>query len=205
MFSCVLVSLCGCDNKPSIQIKPLAEDAVVLAFGDSLTAGTGARSSQSYPSVLQRLTGYTVINSGVPGELTGRGRDRLTFLLESYNPDLVVICHGGNDFLHHVSNAEIIRNIDAMINAAEKRDIDIILIGVPQARLPFKVLAFYKELAEQHNIPFDGDILADILSDSSLKSDQVHPNAQGYQKLVVSRKFRTFYFSLFNGHGFSVL
>ena len=90
--------LVGCDQ-PSDKLKPLSQDAVILAFGDSLTFGTGAAPEQSYPSLLAEMTNLKVINAGVPGEVSSDGKKRLAKLLEETQPDLVVLCHGGNDLV----------------------------------------------------------------------------------------------------------
>jgi len=76
----------GCG--PRREIAALTPDSVVLAFGDSLTAGTGAEPGDSYPAVLEKQLGCRVINEGIPGELAGQGLARLPALLEKYRPQL---------------------------------------------------------------------------------------------------------------------
>ncbi|HDL77641.1 MAG TPA: hypothetical protein ENG36_02615, partial [Lentisphaerae bacterium] len=149
-------------------------NGTVLCFGDSLTYGTGASPDQSYPSVLARITGLKVINGGVPGELSGEGRLRLPMLLQRYHPDVVVICHGGNDLLQKKPPAEIEANLAAMIEAAQSSGSRVILLGVPEPRLPPRCAALYRRLARRYRVPFDGKTLPDILSRGALKSDYIH-------------------------------
>jgi acyl-CoA thioesterase-1 len=77
MASAVLIACSSGAKSPR-----LAKDAVILAFGDSLTFGTGATPTESYPAILEHLVGRRVVNSGVPGELTGEGLSRLSGVLE---------------------------------------------------------------------------------------------------------------------------
>lgn len=172
----------ACDDGPGIS--PLPPDAVILSFGDSITHGTGAAKDQSYPSVLEGLTGYQVINAGVPGETTEGGVGRLPGLLETHQPDLVILCEGGNDFLRRRSTTIAKENLDRMIRQIRNSGADVILLGVPQLGLFLEASPIYEELAKHHKIPLLDDVLPDILGDRDLKSDQIHPNDQGYRKLA---------------------
>jgi acyl-CoA thioesterase-1 len=171
------------DNKPRLPL--LSADAVILAFGDSLTFGTGADNEQSYPAVLAQLTGITVINAGIPGEVTAQGVRRLPALLDRYKPQLLLLCHGGNDLLRKTGTTMARANIEKMIAAADQRDIPTLLIGVPQPALLFLEAApLYTEIAEQHGLVYEGEILPEVAADNTLKSDRIHPNAEGYRRMA---------------------
>lgn len=171
------------DNKPRLPL--LSADAVILAFGDSLTFGTGADREHSYPAVLARLTGLTVINAGIPGEVTAQGVRRLPALLDRYKPQLLLLCHGGNDLLRKTGTAMTRDNIEKMISEADQRDIPTLLIGVPQPALMFLEAApIYNEIAEQHGLVYEGEILPEVEADNKLKSDRIHPNAAGYRRMA---------------------
>jgi lysophospholipase L1-like esterase len=171
------------DSKPQLPL--LSADAVILAFGDSLTFGTGANSEQSYPAELARLTGLTVINAGIPGEVTAQGVRRLPALLDRYKPQLLLLCHGGNDLLRKIGTAMTRDNIEKMISEADQRNIPTLLIGVPQPALMFLEAApIYNEIAEQHGLVYEGEILPEVEADNKLKSDRIHPNAAGYRRMA---------------------
>ena len=171
------------DSKPQLPL--LSADAVILAFGDSLTFGTGANSEHSYPAELARLTGLTVINAGIPVEVTAQGVRRLPALLDRYKPQLLLLCHGGNDLLRKTGTAVTRDNIEKMISAADQRNIPTLLIGVPQPALMFLEAApIYNEIAEQHGLVYEGEILPQVEADNKLKSDRIHPNAAGYRRMA---------------------
>jgi acyl-CoA thioesterase-1 len=181
----LLLSLAACGSSPP-SVSPLGEDAVVLAFGDSLTFGTGTDEKQSYPARLEALIHRTVINGGVPGEVTGQGLERLPGLLEEYEPALLILCHGGNDLLRKMDENKAADNIRAMIRMAKDRGVDVVLIGVPKPGLFPSTAALYGDIAKEFDIPCEAEALTDILSTGSLKSDPIHPNADGYDKLARS-------------------
>jgi len=178
----LILLLAACGKPP--QIAPLPADAVVLAFGDSLTHGNGAPQGQGYPEVLAGLLGRTVINAGVPGEVSAAGLMRLPQLLEQHRPQLVILCHGGNDFLQKLDRTQAAANLAAMVAQIRTTGADVVLVGVPEFGLVLKPPKFYPEIAERFGIPYQGDIVSDLLGDRDFKSDTIHPNAAGYRRMA---------------------
>jgi len=182
-IAAVIVFLfCGCSSVP--QLPRLPTDGVVLAFGDSITFGTGANGGESYPAVLAQLIGRQVVNAGVPGEVTAEGVARLPGVLDRERPALVVLCHGGNDLLRRLDRGETAASLRAMVRMARERGIAVVLVGVPALDLSLSPPKFYREVADEFAIPYDGKTLPRILGKGSLKSDYIHPNAAGYRKLA---------------------
>lgn len=179
---CLLALLQGCGPHP--KVARLTALSVVLAFGDSLTAGTGASSAESYPAVLADMLGCRVVNAGIPGEESSAALQRLPTVLQQEKFDLVILCEGGNDMLGKQADEVILRNLDAMVSMAHDAGASVILIGVPKPGLLLKAPSYYRQVADQHGIPCDSKTIAQILASRSLKSDYVHPNAAGYKKLA---------------------
>jgi acyl-CoA thioesterase I len=179
----MVVSLAGCGDKVPPVAKLAATD-VVLAFGDSLTFGTGAKAEDSYPAVLGQLIGRTVVRSGVPGEQTAGGLARLSDVLDEHKPKLVIVCLGGNDMLRKGTPANIEANLREILKTIKSRGLDAMLIGVPAPALIASPPEFYSKLAREFAIPYEGDIVTSVLYKSELKSDPIHPNAAGYRKVA---------------------
>jgi len=178
-----LLGLAACSERVP-PLPRLADDAVVLAFGDSLTHGTGTTVDLAYPAQLQAIIGRRVINAGVPGETTAGGLARLPMVLEETDPDLILLCLGGNDMLRQRPEKETIANLRAMLRIARERGIPVVLIGVPAPRLFSGAPDFYAELAAEYGLPYEGEIFNRVLKDPSLKSDTIHANAKGYRKVA---------------------
>jgi acyl-CoA thioesterase-1 len=177
------VVLAGCSGKAP-KLPPLAVDDVIVAFGDSLTYGTGAKTKESYPAVLAELIGRNVVRAGVPGEVTEQGLARLSSVIEEHAPRLMIVCLGGNDMLRRLDETEIEHNLRAIIAGIRRRDIAVVLIGVPKPALLTSAPEFYAELAAEFGIPYEGKIVTSVLYKSEYKSDAIHPNAQGYRKIA---------------------
>ncbi len=179
LLSVLLLTACG--REP---LEAVPADGVIVAFGDSLTEGYGAPSGSSYPEVLADLTGRTVINAGISGELTASGLQRLPALLDRHDPDLLILMEGGNDILAGLDPAIIRQNLAAMIELTQARGITVILIGVPEKKLFSNTAPLYPSLADEYRLVHEGAVLADLLWDNAYKSDSIHFNAAGYRKLA---------------------
>ena len=177
-----LLLLAACERAPTLP--RLGANDVILAFGDSLTYGTGAAPNDAYPAKLVGLTQRAVVNAGVPGETTAEGLQRLPALLAEHHPRLVLLCLGGNDMLRRIPAGETENNLRLMLQTLRTSGTQVVLIGVPEPRIFGGAPDFYEELADEFKLPYDGDTLNTVLKDNALKSDPIHPNAAGYEAIA---------------------
>jgi lysophospholipase L1-like esterase len=182
LFLVLLITACSGDGP---RLEPLGADAVILAFGDSLTYGTGSDKARSYPAVLEQLSGRRVVNAGIPGEVTAQGLQRLGDTLAEVQPQLLILCLGGNDMLRQKPAAQIEANLERMVRISREQGIPVLLLGVPRpAIFGLESADFYYTLAERLQLPLEAEIIPHILAERELKSDQIHPNARGYRLLA---------------------
>lgn len=177
--------LAACGKQP--KMSPVPAGAPVLALGDSITFGTGAAPESSYPAVLARLTGWNVVNAGVPGDTSQAALVRLPGLLQQHAPRLVLVSIGGNDFLRGLPEGDTRNNIRAICQQGAAAGAQVLLVAIPA----FSVLAaatrsladhpMYGDLAKELRIPVHASGWAKVLSDASLRSDAIHANARGYE------------------------
>ena len=176
---CLAVLLAACDRAPTLP--KLSSHDVIVAFGDSLTHGTGASTDDAYPAVLATLTGRTVINAGVPGDTTSSGLARLPAVLDEHKPRLVLLCLGGNDMLRKHPEAATENNLRLLVQTIRSSGAEVMLIAVPEPKLFGGAPDFYGRIAKEMQLPLEDDIFSDVLKDNRLKSDPIHANAAGYR------------------------
>jgi lysophospholipase L1-like esterase len=178
----VVLVVGGCSDRPKLE--RLSTDAVVLAFGDSLTFGTGANEDESYPAQLEKLIGRRVVRAGVPGEVSAQALARLPAALDEHAPRLLLLCTGGNDFLRRLGNQQAERNVREMVKLAKSRGVAVMLIGAPEPGFTLSPPAFYADIAKEFRLPYEESVIGQVLRDASLKSDSIHPNARGYRVIA---------------------
>src|SRR5512139_2897766 len=142
----LVLLLAACERTPTLP--KLHSHDVIVAFGDSLTHGTGASSDSAYPAVLATLTGHTVVNAGVPGDTTASALLRLPDVLAEHKPRLVLLCLGGNDMLRKQPVAQTENNLRLLVQTIRASGAAVVLIAVPEPQLFGGVPVFYSRVAE---------------------------------------------------------
>lgn len=174
-----------------------AADRLVLAFGDSLTAGYRLSPGQGFAPKLeaalrQQGVAARVHNAGVSGDTTAQGRARLNWVLAALKakPDVVIVELGANDMLRGLDPARAEANLDAILAELAKRRIKVLLAGMvaapnlgPDYAKRFNPI--YARLAAKYRVPLYPFFLAGIVGDRSLHiGDAIHPNARGVSVIV---------------------
>lgn len=180
----LMLTISGCSKPRQPTIPYIPPDGIIVAFGDSLTFGVGAPIDKSYPAILETLIQRKVINEGVPGLETENGDKTILNLIQQYHPALIIVCLGGNDMLRRRSEDIIAKNIENMVITALGNNVPIILIAVPKPGLSISPPDFYEKIAKKYHIPVDTDSLYELETQNKYKSDMIHLNANGYQKLA---------------------
>ncbi len=185
---------------PPPAAAPAEDDSrpVLVAFGDSLTAGYGIEVDEAWPARLQERLDregfeYRVVNAGVSGETTSGGLRRLPWVLDR-NPSaaLVVIALGGNDGLRGVPVDVMMDNLGGMIREAEGRGLTVLLAGVPappELGRDYEdgFAETFREVAEDTGVPLLPSLLEGVAGVAELNQrDGIHPTAEGALRLAAN-------------------
>ncbi len=171
--------------------QPVPPGSTVLALGDSLTHGTGAAPEAAYPKVLADLTGWRVVNAGVPGDTSAQALARLPALLAEHRPALVIVSIGGNDFLRRLPESDTRAHIHAICQQAQRSGAQVLLVAVPRLSLAAALGSLsdhglYEDVAKDLKVALQREGWSQVLSQPELRSDAVHANAQGYARFASS-------------------
>lgn len=154
--------------------------SAVIAFGDSLTAGYGAGETEAFPAVLAQRIGVDVINAGVSGDTTESALARLDADVLEANPRIVIVGLGGNDYLRRMPISTTERNLREIVRRIQGAGAMVVLLGFEFPTLGPRYDAMYEKVADEEGCLLIPDLLDGILTNSKLKSDEIHPNAAGY-------------------------
>ena len=199
-FSAVFFSACGVSTaekpsnvnpakkQPPVQV--LSGRPKIIAFGDSLTAGFGLAEKESYPYLLQEKLNadgykYEVVNAGVSGDTSLGGLERIDWVLEMENVEILILELGANDLLRGVPVAQMKKNLDNIIRKAKAKNVKVMLCGMlapPSvgAQYQREYTNAFPDLASEHKVEFLPFILEKIALDKKLnQADGIHPNAEG--------------------------
>ncbi len=174
-------------------VEEVTSEKIILFFGDSLTAGYGLELEEAFPALVQKRLDsldfkYTVINSGLSGETTSGGRNRLNWVLKQ-KVDVFVLELGANDGLRGIPLVETRKNLQAIINLVKEKnkDTQIVLAGmqIPPNMGPEYTTEFRKifpELATENEIALIPFLLEGVAGIPNLNlEDGIHPNTEGHQ------------------------
>jgi acyl-CoA thioesterase-1 len=175
---------------------PAARDSrpVILAYGDSLTAGYGVQASQGYPARLQRKLDeqghkYRVVSMGISGDTTSGGRARMRAALDQ-KPSIVILELGANDGLRGMPVSQMQANLEAMIKDFQKAGAKVILAGMtlPRNYGDAYVQSFenvFRDLAKKYDTPLIPFFLEGVAGNPKYTlEDLIHPNAEGYARVT---------------------
>jgi len=189
VYLLLIFTLVAC-GKTAEKYAAIPQGATVLILGDSLSYGTGANTGtntgEDYPSLLATKTGWQIINAGVPGDTSAGGLERLPALLQQHQPKLLIVELGGNDFLHNVPQTKTMANLKAILTQAKQAAVPSVLVAIPEVSAFRAAMGnlqdhtLFETLAQETNTPLISNVFSEVLSDNTLKADQIHANAKGY-------------------------
>jgi acyl-CoA thioesterase-1 len=169
-------------------------ERVIVALGDSLTAGLGVAADEAYPALLEaRLAregyAYRVVNAGVSGDTTAGGLRRVDWILR-VKPEIAIVALGANDGLRAQSPQAMRENLTAIVNHLQAAGTRVLLVGMrlpPNYGLDYtkEFQAVFPEVARSTGAAFMPFLLDGVAADTRLNQpDGIHPTAAGYQVIA---------------------
>jgi len=188
-------------NRPLVKPKAVTDRPKIVAFGDSLTAGFGLAEKDSYPYLLQKNLdsdgyNYEVVNAGVSGETSLGGLERIDWVLEQDNIDILVLELGANDLLRGLPVAKMKENLGTIIKKAKAKNVKVLLCGMlaPEtmgATYQRDYVMAFPDLASEHKVEFLPFVLENIALKKELnQADGIHPNAEG-SKIMTANIYKS--------------
>jgi acyl-CoA thioesterase I len=210
VFSTILFASCNIStatrqsnsnpNKPLATPQVTSNKPKIVAFGDSLTAGFGLLEKESYPYLLQeRLKtdgyDYEVINAGVSGDTSIGGLERIDWVLEQENVQILILELGANDLLRRMPVAKMKKNLAQIIEKAQAKKIKVLFCGMfapPAVGADYQreYTTTFPDLASEYKVEFLPFLLENVALNKDLNQpDGIHPNAEG-EKIMTDNVYK---------------
>lgn len=200
-----LLATASCDStqpkQPAAPESPVIrqtdfKEGIIVAMGDSLTAGLGLPESEAYPALLEQLLAerghnYRVVNAGISGETSSGARSRIDWILK-LEPRIIIVETGANDGLRGIDPELVEENIDHIIARFKQEGVTVILTGMQMvtnlgASYVSSFNNLYPKLAAKHDVIFMPFFLKGVATEASLnQEDGIHPNAAGYEVIAAN-------------------
>jgi len=177
-----LLGLLGCAKKEIKNIDSGGRN--IICFGDSITFGYGASPGEDYPSVLAKLINIPVINAGIDGDNTSEALKRLKPDVLDREPLLVIIEFCGNDFLRKFPMEVTLNNIKEMVEQIQAKGAMVAIVDISAGMFLAEYRKAFSNLAREKGAIFIPRLLSGIITNPSMKSDFLHPNANGYKMVT---------------------
>jgi acyl-CoA thioesterase-1 len=204
--------LAGCDTsagkkqanvnakKPLVTPRITSDRPKIIAFGDSLTAGFGLAEKESYPYLLQeRLKAdgydYEVINAGVSGDTSIGGLERVDWVFEQANVEIMILELGANDLLRNIPVARMKENLGKILKKAKAKNVKVLFCGMfaPDAMgvdYQRDYMSAFPDLASEYDVEYLPFLLEGVALNKKLNQpDGIHPNAEG-EKIMTDTVYR---------------
>lgn len=167
---------------------------VIVAFGDSLTAGYGTNAGESYPDDLQRELNqrgyrYRVVNAGHSGDTSKDGVSRLPDILDLH-PVVAIVAFGGNDGLRGVPLSQTEANLRTIVGQLQAAKVQVILGGItlpPNYGSAYidRFNTMYGRLAREFHVPVLPFMLKDVYGvPGDMQADGIHATAKGNRQVA---------------------
>jgi len=194
----LLTATCGGSDPPAPRTGQAAEssaaEGLIVALGDSLTAGLGLSEEEAWPALLERRLRadgfpWDVHNAGVSGETSSGTRGRIGWILR-LEPDIVILETGGNDGLRGIPPRVLRENLDDVITSLEEAGAIVVFAGMRMvenlgADYTREFARIYTDLAEKHGVTFIPFLLEGVAGNTDLnQADGIHPTADGHRLIA---------------------
>ena len=185
---CLLfVTLAGCAKKEIKNIDSKGKN--IVCFGDSISFGYGAEPAGDYPSALTKMTSIPVINAGIDGDTSTEAIKRIKSDVLDRDPFLVIVEFGGNDFLRKIPQEITLNNMREIIDKIQAQGAMVAVADISTGMILKEYHSAFFNLAREKGAIFIPPILSGIITNPRLKSDFIHPNADGYN-VIAQRIYR---------------